>query len=84
MRITGVKPAFIRPPYGSYNDLVRRVAAIHGQQLVTWEFDSGDSKGLMAGQIKQAYTNLGNRRPLNVLTLNHEIFGAFASLLFGL
>ena len=79
MRIAGVKPAFMRPPYGSYNDLVRAVAAVRGQQLVIWDFDSGDSVGFTADQSKQAYTDLGNRRPSNVLTLNHETYGAIAS-----
>jgi peptidoglycan/xylan/chitin deacetylase (PgdA/CDA1 family) len=46
--IIGVKPAFRRPPYGSYNDLVRKVAQGHGQRLAIWDFDSGNSIGLNA------------------------------------
>ena len=30
-RIIGVKPAFMRPPYGSYNDLVLEVAYTRNQ-----------------------------------------------------
>lgn len=30
-RIIGVAPAFLRPPYGNYNDLVRQVSKERGQ-----------------------------------------------------
>lgn len=30
-RILGIKPAFMRPPYGDYNDNVRQVAYARGQ-----------------------------------------------------
>jgi peptidoglycan/xylan/chitin deacetylase (PgdA/CDA1 family) len=72
-RIIGVTPAFMRPPYGSYNDLVRQVAANRGQKVTMWDFDSGDSLGLTPAQSKQAYTDLANRHPSTVLALNHEI-----------
>ncbi|KAL0066781.1 hypothetical protein AAF712_006173 [Marasmius tenuissimus] len=38
-RIAGVTPAFMRPPFGSYNDLVREVAAERGQKVVIWDFE---------------------------------------------
>jgi peptidoglycan/xylan/chitin deacetylase (PgdA/CDA1 family) len=38
-RILGVQPAFMRPPYGEYNDLVRQVAYARGQVMVTWDFE---------------------------------------------
>jgi len=72
MRIVGVKPAFMRPPYGAYNDQTRRVAATRGQKLALWDFDSGDSTGSTPAQSKQAYANLANRRPSTILALNHE------------
>ena len=75
MRILGVKPAFLRPPYGNYNDLVREVAFIRGQKLVIWDFDSGDSVGATPAQSDQAYTNLANRHPSTILALNHEVYG---------
>jgi len=73
-RIIGVKPAFVRPPYGSYNNLVRQIAASRGQNLVTWDFDSGDSTGSSPAQSKQAYTNLANRHPSTILALNHDVY----------
>ncbi|KAJ1301560.1 hypothetical protein OPQ81_008808 [Rhizoctonia solani] len=39
-RIIGVTPAFMRPPYGSYNDNVRNAASVRGQKLAIWDFDS--------------------------------------------
>ncbi|KAJ7472652.1 chitin deacetylase [Mycena latifolia] len=38
-RIIGVKPGFMRPPYGNYNDLVRQASYIRNQSLVLWDFD---------------------------------------------
>jgi peptidoglycan/xylan/chitin deacetylase (PgdA/CDA1 family) len=75
MRIVGVNPAFMRPPFGAYNDDVRRIAASRNQTIVIWDFDSGDSSGVPPAQRIQGYTDLAARHPLNVLTLNHEVSG---------
>jgi len=72
VKITGKKPAFMRPPYGEYNSLVREVARVRGQALVLWDFDSGDSLGVSAAQRKQRYTDIANRHPSTILALNHE------------
>jgi peptidoglycan/xylan/chitin deacetylase (PgdA/CDA1 family) len=74
-RILGVKTAFTRPPYGKYNDLVRQVAATRGQNLVNWDFDSGDSTGASAAASNAAYDKLAKNHPANVLALNHEVYG---------
>ncbi|KDR68549.1 hypothetical protein GALMADRAFT_1035028 [Galerina marginata CBS 339.88] len=71
-RIIGVTPAFMRPPYGNYNDLVRQASAIRGQVLALWDFDSGDSTGSTPAQSEAAYTQLIARHPSNILALNHE------------
>jgi len=73
-RIIGVKPAFVRPPYGSYNNLVRQVAHTRGQKLVTWDFDSGDSTGSTPAQSNAAYDKLAKKHPSTVLALNHEVY----------
>jgi peptidoglycan/xylan/chitin deacetylase (PgdA/CDA1 family) len=75
-RIIGVKPAFMRPPYGSYNDLVRKVAHARGQKLVIWDFDSGDSTGSTPAQSKAAYDKVAEEHPSTILALNHETYGA--------
>jgi peptidoglycan/xylan/chitin deacetylase (PgdA/CDA1 family) len=75
VRILGVTSAFMRPPYGAYNDNVRAVAASRGQKVAMWDFDSGDSLGRTPAQSNQDYTDLANRRPPTINALNHEVFG---------
>ena len=76
MRIIGVQPAWMRPPYGSYNDMVRSASAIRNQSIVIWDFDSGDSSGISADASKGRYQDVANRRPSNILTLNHETYAS--------
>ncbi|KAI5887221.1 carbohydrate esterase family 4 protein [Schizophyllum commune H4-8] len=75
-RIVGVTPAFMRPPYGEYNDNVREVARARGQSLATWDFDSGDSVGVSASDSIQRYRDIANQRPSNILALNHEVYAS--------
>ncbi|KAG9121652.1 Carbohydrate esterase 4 protein [Ceratobasidium sp. 392] len=73
-KITGAAPAFMRPPFGEYNDEVRQVAGSLGQKVVIWDFDSGDSAGKSASQSKTDYKNWLAKNPNSVLTLNHETY----------
>jgi len=73
-RILGIKPAFMRPPYGNYNDLVRQVAYQRGQKMVTWDFDSGDSTGSTPAQSEAAYDAAIKKHPKTMLALNHEVY----------
>jgi len=73
-RILGVVPVFMRPPYGSYNDMVREVSYIRGQALVLWDFDSQDSLGATVAQSEKLYNDLIARHPSNILPLNHEVY----------
>uniref|UniRef100_A0A8H7XY41 NodB homology domain-containing protein n=1 Tax=Psilocybe cubensis TaxID=181762 RepID=A0A8H7XY41_PSICU len=73
MKITGAYPAWARPPYGEYNDLVRQVAGSRGQNLALWDFDSGDTWGISTAEVLRRYDNLISSRPNTVLTLNHEV-----------
>ncbi|KAG7089093.1 hypothetical protein E1B28_010802 [Marasmius oreades] len=72
MKIVGVKPAMMRPPYGEYNDMVRAVAASRGQSLVNWDFDSGDSIGLPLKDSVAAYDALLKSNQSTIIALNHE------------
>ncbi|CAE6412643.1 unnamed protein product [Rhizoctonia solani] len=74
IRIAGVMPAFMRPPFGSYNDNVLAASANRGQKVAIWDFDSGDSTGFTPAQSKQRYTDIANQRPSTILTLNHETY----------
>lgn len=71
-RIVGVVPAFMRPPYGSYNDNVQAVAGARGQSLVIWDFDAGDADGKAPADTLRDYTSTINRHPNTLLPLNHE------------
>ncbi|EUC56551.1 carbohydrate esterase family 4 protein [Rhizoctonia solani AG-3 Rhs1AP] len=71
-KITGRTPAFMRPPYGEYNDEVVETAASNGQTVVIWDFDSQDSIGATAAQSKSYYDDIINKNPGHILTLNHE------------
>jgi len=73
-RIVGVTPAFLRPPFGNYNDLVQEVAFSRNQSLVLWDFDSGDSLNATVAQSDTAYDTLIATKPLSILALNHEVY----------
>jgi len=74
MNILGIKAAFLRPPYGEYNDNVQRIAGQNGQSLVNWDFDSLDSEGATAAQSEKDYDDLFSSKPSNILALNHETY----------
>jgi peptidoglycan/xylan/chitin deacetylase (PgdA/CDA1 family) len=73
-KIIGVTPAFMRPPYGNYNDLVRQASYIRGQVLAIWDFDSGDSVGATPAQSEASYDQIIGQHPSNILALNHETY----------
>lgn len=74
IKILGVRPRFIRPPYGSINDEVATyIQQTHGKTIVLWSDDSGDSTGGSAQgsyNFYQAFANAGPGQPH--LTLSHE------------
>ncbi|KAG8958892.1 Carbohydrate esterase 4 protein [Tulasnella sp. 419] len=78
-RITGAVPAWIRPPYGEYNDLFREVAYLRGQSLAIWDFDSSDSIGTSPADSEALYLSTINQNPKNILALNHETYSSTAN-----
>jgi len=77
-RIVGITPAFMRPPYGNYNNLVRQVVLQRNQSLVMWDLDSGDSTGSTVAQSEQIYSQAVAKNPTNLLPLNHETHSSTA------
>ncbi|KAF9457983.1 acetyl xylan esterase II [Collybia nuda] len=73
-KIAGVTPAFMRPPYGEYNDLVLEVAGNRGQTVAIWDFDSRDSAGATAAQSNKLYDDLAKAHPSTILALNHDVY----------
>ncbi|KAG2018803.1 chitin deacetylase [Coprinopsis cinerea AmutBmut pab1-1] len=72
MRITGAYPAFMRPPFGSYNNLVLEASYIRGQHVVMWDMDSGDSVGVSIADQKDRFDDLVTNLPSTALTLQHD------------
>ncbi|KAF8335686.1 carbohydrate esterase family 4 protein [Cantharellus anzutake] len=71
----GIIPRFMRPPYGEYNDEVRKVANSLGQSVVIWDQDSGDSDGYDMKYQKSIYKDFVSRNPKasgTAIFLNHE------------
>ena len=71
-KIAGVTPAFMRPPFGEYNELVKAVADIRGQDIAIWDFDSGDSTGATTQESISRYDTVIAQHPSTILSLNHE------------
>jgi len=74
LKILGIKPRYFRPPYGSYNDASLKLIESMGYQVVTWDFDSGDSDGASASQSIAAYKKLYPKYPAPHIALNHETY----------
>lgn len=74
-RIIGIRPAFMRPPYGNYNDNIRTISAARGQALAMWDWDTGDADGNTTSQSEAVYLDAVNSKAKNMLFLEHETEG---------
>ncbi|KAL0563607.1 hypothetical protein V5O48_018457, partial [Marasmius crinis-equi] len=75
-RIVGVTPAFFRPPFGNYNDLVRQVASARGQSVVIWDYDGQDATAnppTLDQRVENYRKLIKEQKPSTILTLNHEV-----------
>ncbi|KAL0579082.1 hypothetical protein V5O48_002924 [Marasmius crinis-equi] len=71
-KILGVDVAMTRPPFGSYNDLTRDVAAKRRQSLITWDLDTRDADGASYNYSINEYEKAAKKNLKNILALNHE------------
>ncbi|KAJ7811901.1 hypothetical protein B0H14DRAFT_3479318 [Mycena olivaceomarginata] len=71
-RILGIKPAFMRPPFGDFNDNIQSIAAARGQSLALWDWDTGDADGNTTAQSEAVYNDVVNAKVKNALILEHE------------
>ncbi|KAJ6512319.1 hypothetical protein DFH09DRAFT_1197564 [Mycena vulgaris] len=71
-RILGIKPAFMRPPFGDYNNNIQSIAAGRGQSLALWDWDTGDADGNTTAQSEAVYNDVANAKVKNALILEHE------------
>jgi len=77
-RIIGVQPAWMRPPYGSLNQMVVDAANTRGQNIALWDLDAGDADNLPPSESKSRYQDIVNQHPSNILALNHETYSTTA------
>jgi peptidoglycan/xylan/chitin deacetylase (PgdA/CDA1 family) len=80
-RILGIKPAFMRPPYGDYNSNIQSIAAGRGQNLALWDWDTGDADGNTTAQSEAVYNDVANAKVKNALILEHETEETTATVL---
>ncbi|KAI7954930.1 hypothetical protein MJO28_005330 [Puccinia striiformis f. sp. tritici] len=72
IKILGVKPLYMRPPYGEYNDVVLKVLGDRGYKgLFMWNQDSGDTftPTPSPAEIIERYRSF----PAGSNILNHEV-----------
>lgn len=60
-RTVGVKPKFIRFPYGETNDRVERITRQFGMQAIYWSKDTEDSMGGTEADAVQVFKDLGSK-----------------------
>ena len=73
IKILGVKPKWLRPPYGNYNDLVLRVMSERGYtHLALWTDDTGDSLGEDGNHQKGVMAGVANSYPQAKMVLQHS------------
>ena len=63
--VVGLKPRLVRPPYGAVNEDVIRTLGEAGNEIVLWDVDSWDWKGLSGPQV--ARNILGHVTPGSVV-----------------
>ncbi|KAF7319735.1 hypothetical protein MKEN_00755700 [Mycena kentingensis (nom. inval.)] len=71
-RILGIRPAFMRPPFGSYNGNVQSISIARGQSLALWDWDTEDANGASVSFSKGVYDQVASSHPSNALILEHE------------
>jgi peptidoglycan/xylan/chitin deacetylase (PgdA/CDA1 family) len=71
-RILGIKPAFMRPPYGNYNDDVLQIAYARNQSVALWDQDTEDGDGAPFSFSESVYANAVAQNLSTMLVLNHE------------
>lgn len=78
--ILGVVPALVRPPFGSYNDLIVQIAANRNLTLVNWNLDSRDWAGIPADESIGIYEQFAATNPSTLISLNHESYQTSATV----
>ncbi|MDR1291835.1 MAG: polysaccharide deacetylase family protein [Clostridiales Family XIII bacterium] len=68
--VTGVRPAMYRPPYGAYDEKVRKASKKLHLALLTWSYDTKDWKSL---DPKKVYGRIKKHAEGDQILLMHDI-----------
>lgn len=71
--ITGVKTNLLRPPYGSYNDDLKKLCAENGIVMINWSVDTLDWKTRDADKVYEAILN---EVKAGKIILCHDLYGS--------
>lgn len=80
--ITGLRPRFMRPPYGHVNDYVVNCLNNMGFEVINWNLDTDDWQNPDSDAIYHAYTYVlsTSRRPSSsYICLQHDTYDATVS-----
>ncbi|KAF9570317.1 hypothetical protein EC968_001982 [Mortierella alpina] len=61
LNIIGVRPIYMRPPFGYVNGLVRRTLADAGYEMVVWDMNTGDATGSTVAESRAVYDSVLSR-----------------------
>ncbi|KAF9257446.1 carbohydrate esterase family 4 protein [Marasmius fiardii PR-910] len=72
VKILGVLPGFMRPPYGNTNHNVESISFSRNQSVALWDQDTGDADGASVESSKGVYDKVVKDKRSNALILEHE------------
>ncbi|KAM0747728.1 glycoside hydrolase/deacetylase [Meredithblackwellia eburnea MCA 4105] len=83
VKITGVKPAYFRPPYGSYTNETLDILTERGYKSIGWNSYSGDTLYNTSSKSIASYNSYYNMTNYNeategIIGVNHESIAATA------
>ncbi|KAK2739289.1 Carbohydrate esterase 4 protein [Myotisia sp. PD_48] len=71
--VLGIKPTYMRPPFGSYNQRAQDVLAEMGYRIIMWDVDTGDSIGRNVTYSKKQITDAGTSGDGHVVLMHDPI-----------
>ncbi|KAK9767000.1 hypothetical protein K7432_003512 [Basidiobolus ranarum] len=72
--VIGVRPRFVRCPYGSCDERVLRILGDMGYKIVNWNLDTDDWRTLSPDHTIKAYENALTDKNEGFISLQHDIY----------
>jgi peptidoglycan/xylan/chitin deacetylase (PgdA/CDA1 family) len=72
----GVRPAYMRPPAGNFDQNTLKVLRSLGYHVVDWDVDTNDWRNHNFAEEQAAYKTMNKDKPttLGHITLEHEVY----------